>query len=235
MNKRYIDFVPANSAKTKVVRRGQAAPRVVHAELPKKTVNRAPAPRPNQVIKKTAVSTARVVELKPASKVIKKPVMRKETSLKVEPKHSTGTVPALGVIEDLNSRKANTELPKRPLGSSATVSASEVKAKKVKAEGLFRKNQKPEEFAKKPATNKASTTYKAPNSPFINQSKVEKRPLSKNVYQKKIAVPKEEPKGPVTIISKPEKDSHVGIIVTIIMTIILGATAGTVAFLLLPK
>ena len=36
MNKRYIDFVPANSAKTKVVRRGQAAPRVVHAELPKK-------------------------------------------------------------------------------------------------------------------------------------------------------------------------------------------------------
>ena len=100
---------------------------------------------------------------------------------------------------------------------------------------MFRKNQKPEESAKKPATNKASTTYKAPNSPFINQSKVEKRPLSKNVYQKKIAVPKEEPKGPVTIISKPEKDSHVGIIVTIIMTIILGATAGTVAFLLLPK
>ncbi len=48
-------------------------------------------------------------------------------------------------------------------------------------------------------------------------------------------VPKEEPKGPVTIITKPEKDSHVGIIVTIIMTIILGATAGTVAFLLLPK
>ena len=63
-----------------------------------------------------------------------------------------------------------------------------------------------------------------------------KRPLSGNIYRKEIAAAvKEEPKGPVTIIAKPEKNSHVGVIVTIILTIILGAAAGTVAFLLLPK
>ena len=39
----------------------------------------------------------------------------------------------------------------------------------------------------------------------------------------------------VTIISKPEKDTKVGRVVAIILAIILGAAAGTVAFLLLPK
>jgi hypothetical protein len=81
----------------------------------------------------------------------------------------------------------------------------------------------------------ASKTFEVPKSPFINQNKVEKRPLSKNVYQKEVIVPKEEPKGPVTIISKPEKDAHVSLVVAVILTIIVGAAAGTVAFLLLPK
>jgi hypothetical protein len=70
---------------------------------------------------------------------------------------------------------------------------------------------------------------------LLFQAKIEKRPLSKNVYQKNITVPKEEPKGPVTIIAKPEKDAKVRLIVAVILTIILGAAAGTVAFLLLPK
>ncbi len=81
----------------------------------------------------------------------------------------------------------------------------------------------------------ATKIFQVPKNPFINQGKVEKRPLSKNVYQKKIVVPKEEPKGPVTIISKPDKDTHVSLVVAVILTIILGAAAGTVAFLLLPK
>ena len=77
-------------------------------------------------------------------------------------------------------------------------------------------------------------TFVAPRSPFINQDKVVKRPLSsRNVYQKPVA--KEEKKGPVTIITNSEKDSKVGLLVTIILTIVLGAAAGTVAFLLLPK
>ena len=79
-------------------------------------------------------------------------------------------------------------------------------------------------------------TYNVPNSPFINRVAVAKRPLSKNVYQKKTEkAVTEKPKGPVTIIAKPEKDAHVSVVVTIILTIILGAAAGTVAFLLLPK
>ena len=83
--------------------------------------------------------------------------------------------------------------------------------------------------AEKPAKNPLSRPK------FVNTEKVVKRPLSKNVYPKKAVVEKEEPKKPVTIITKPEKDSRVGIVVAVILTIILGAAAGTVAFLLLPK
>lgn len=80
----------------------------------------------------------------------------------------------------------------------------------------------------------SSATFVTPRSPFINQDKVVKRPLSsRNVYQKPVV--KEEKKGPVTIITNSEKDSKVGLLVTIILTIVLGAAAGTVAFLLLPK
>ena len=71
------------------------------------------------------------------------------------------------------------------------------------------------------------------------KTEVKKRPLSKNTYQKKVAVnlPEEEKpaSGLVTIVDKPKKDSKVGLVVTILITIILGAAAGTVAFLLLPK
>ena len=82
----------------------------------------------------------------------------------------------------------------------------------------------------------AKEKMQIPRRPFVNTEKVEKRPLSRNAYPvRQAVVPKEEPKGTVTIIEKPEKDSRVGLIVTIIITIILGAAAGTVAFLLLPK
>lgn len=79
------------------------------------------------------------------------------------------------------------------------------------------------------------STYQMPKSPFINQSKVQKRPLSKNVYSKKVPVSKKEPSGPVTIISNSDKSSRVGLIVTIVLTIVLGAAAGAIAFLFLPK
>lgn len=82
---------------------------------------------------------------------------------------------------------------------------------------------------------KDEKTLNLPKARFVNTEKITKRPLSKNVYQRKIETPEEKPSGPVTIISKPEKDSRVGMVVTIIITIILGAAAGTVAFLLLPK
>lgn len=82
-----------------------------------------------------------------------------------------------------------------------------------------------------------SGAFKVPHARFVNTEKITKRPLSKNVYPKKVIVPEEpeEPKKLVTIINKPKKDSKIGMIVAIIITIILGAAAGTVAFLLLPN
>ncbi len=134
--------------------------------------------------------------------------VKKATTRPMQPAVRAKDEAELGVIENLGVVESKTET---------------TPAKKV--------DLKTEEKPKK----EASKSFQVPRNPFINQNKVEKRPLSKNVYPKKIVVPKEEPKGPVTIITKPEKDAHVSLIVAVILTIILGAAAGTVAFLLLPK
>lgn len=119
-----------------------------------------------------------------------------------------------------------------------------VKKQPAKAElrGLPKAEPKlaPKKIASTEVVRNKMPEKRAPKAPvmpaFVNTEKVRKRPLSKNVYPKKVVVPKEEkPTAPVTIIDKPEKDSKVGLIVTVIITIILGAAAGTVAFLLLPK
>ena len=214
MNKRYIDFVPSKKTRASV--------------------------QPSGAVKRTApvrtrTTTSRVVSGTKQSVV-------QATSVKRSTEFSLAESVKLGVVEDLNPKFVKTDVPKRPLSekrqSQTKNELAEAKSKKV---GLVRGTKivramkaKAEKTEKKPA-NEMKATYKTPNSPFINQNKVTKRPLSKNVYQKKIVVPNEEPKGPVTIISKPEKDAHVSLIVTIILTIILGAAAGTVAFLLLPK
>ena len=164
--------------------------------------------------------------------------------------------PEFGVIEEYSRPKfVQTEVKKRPLGAKpdtrplnaakpAAKPASDVaaaKAKKIGARPFARpvkpaaKPVAPVKKAEAPAPEKKNDTLKVPKTRFVNTEKVEKRPLSKNVYKKKIVAPKEEPTGPVTIITKPDKGSHIGVVVTIILTIILGAAAGTVAFLLLPK
>jgi hypothetical protein len=153
--------------------------------------------------------------------------------------------PSLGIVEDLNNRFVYSDVPKRPLNHAAHFTTSKTgiaaaKAQKVgiktptSAKPVENKVQKPvDKSVDKP---QKTSKFRTPKSPFIKSTKVDKRPLSKNVYSKKKPIaPKEEPKGPVTIIAKPEKDAHTGMIVTIILTIILGAAAGTVAFLLLPK
>lgn len=101
--------------------------------------------------------------------------------------------------------------------------------------------KKPGSSTTRPASLSRSANTSGPHrSGFVYPSNIEKRPLSgANIYGKKPMVTRpmsgEEPKGPVTIISKPDKKSHTGIIVAVILTIILGAAAGTVAFLILPK
>ena len=220
MNKRYIDFVPAKKAPAKAS--GQAA--MVARATVTKTVVTGVAVQPTPV----------------------RPVARKAEPQMAKPamhKMPTKKKPVLGVVEDLNSHFVETNVPKRPLSERPAVAkATEAKQQKVKAR-VLRPTAKPAvkpvakstpvKSVEKPVEN---STYTPPKSPFINQNKVVKRPLSGNIYKKQITeAVKEEPKGPVTIIAKPEKDRHIGVIVTIIITIILGAAAGTVAFLLLPK
>ena len=211
MKKKYMDFVPAKSK-------------------PKKVAARKPAP------KKATVATKK-------PKVAKKPVVKEDIlstgaetfSLKKEPKY--------GVIEEFRPKFVKTEVEKRPLSRSHFTSKktelAAAKAKKVGLKEVAKPVEKPVEKSVKTEKNEKQTEdktkMKVPKSPFINQAKVVKRPLSKNIYERTVEPTEEIPTGPVTIISKPEKDTKVSLVVTIILTIILGAAVGTVAFLLLPK
>ena len=240
------------------------APVQLQRKVPTRPVRQARSVKParsNPQPRPAMVSRTRVA--KPISATRKTPVEAVNAPIARKMPASNGFT--LGVVEDLNSHFVNTNVPKRPLSEksarpahparrpvqsakrSTQPSVADLKAKKVRA-GLSTKSvaasvKKPApKVATKPSSKtgltKEKSTYKAPRPTFINQNKVVKRPLSNsgNVYHKQPAkAVKEEPKGPVTIIAKPEKEKHIGIIVTIIITIILGAAAGTVAFLLLPK
>lgn len=81
----------------------------------------------------------------------------------------------------------------------------------------------------------SSKTFTPPAPAFINTEKIEKRPLSKNFYPRPSVKAEEPSTAPIAIITPPEKDSRSGLIIAIILTIILGAAAGTVAFLLFPR
>ncbi len=140
--------------------------------------------------------------------------------------------PKFGVIEDFQQKFVKTEVKKRPLNNPKKVK-EEVAA--VKAKKILKEPKAAEVTIEEKKNIKKNDTLNVPKSRFVNTERVKKRPLSKNVYHKEVVVPVEQPSGPVTIISKPEKDSKAGLVVAIIITIILGAAAGTVAFLLLPK
>lgn len=178
---------------------------------------------PSQPVKAQGVRQQKTVEPK---KVNTARVENREVS-----RPSKGLV--LGIVEEVGAKPVRAEAPKRPLNKTSHFKATRSELAEAKAKKVGNQEKKAE--VKKVEKVESKKTYEPPKTTFINQEKVVKRPLSKNVYQKKIEVPKEEPKGPVTIITKPEKDAHVSLIVTIILTIILGAAAGTVAFLLLPK
>lgn len=221
MNKQYLDFVPSKRPTTSPRPRGANVSRT----MPKKVSSSvAVASRQSRVA--TAPNT------KPAIRQTARP----STGVGFESHTSKGV--ELGVIEDLSSKFIKTNTDKRPLNSGKPAAAQtqpKTQAVEKKGRASDSKNKKSSDKKSKVKNSGASSEYKTPKSPFINLDKVTKRPLSKNVYKKEVAAPKEVPKGPVTIINKPEKESHIGLIITIIITIILGAAAGTVAFLLLPK
>ncbi|MBR3386279.1 hypothetical protein IKG68_01800 [Candidatus Saccharibacteria bacterium] len=220
MNKRYIDFVPKKTA-------ASATPARSRVSSPNNTA----APRPQ--VSLPDGSAARVVTHQVSEEI------RLEEIFEERPAASQ---PNFGVIEDFSGKFVSNPTDKRPLGTATSAAAKDLKAaksKKIPRIPLIRGAKKPEPTPPtKPATEPAaSDQMKIPVRPFINAEKVTKRPLSRNVYKpRQIPIDKaEEPKGTVTIIEKPEKDSRISLIITIIITIILGAAAGTVAFLLLPK
>ena len=220
MNKRYIDFVPSKVTKTSTKKVSVKGSVVVKKPIVQKTVPK-------------------------ATKVVKSRVAREELVSRDRLEVDTGTFtlkkePKYGVVEDFRPKFVKTEVPKRPLSKSHFTTnrgeLAEAKATKVVAKKIAKPVEKPvekSERTERTADNK--TKMKIPKSPFINQAKVAKRPLSKNVYERTVKPTEEKSSGPVTIISTPEKEAKVGRVVAIILAIILGAAAGTVAFLLLPK
>lgn len=171
---------------------------------------------------------------KKIEKTEEKPKGLKRFSLRRSEK-KTEKKPKLGEVEDWSNRFVNTDVPKRPLAKATEANRMKPETARAASQaGQAKRMSSPATKVSRPATgvNRRSN--------FVYPQGIEKRPLSNaNIYGKKpIAtkpMSKEEPKGPVTIISKPDKQSHVGVIVAVILTIILGAAAGTVAFLILPK
>lgn len=142
-------------------------------------------------------------------------------------------------VAPVKATPAHPATPAKPTAPVKTqsVAVNRTNIKAIKSEKIAKKplNLQPKP-AKKPAPSaaKPKTTFEPPK--FINTSKVEKRPLSKTVYaRRQEVVAKEEPTGPVAIIDKPEKDSNIGLIITVILTVILGAAVGTIAFLIIPR
>lgn len=224
MNKRYIDFVPAKKGNTKAVvtQRTVSAVRTTRSTVVARPVTNStqgssatPTKVPtakSAVVRTPAMRTSEAKANVPKAALSpRRRVARREID---EPVIVDGREVEFGVIEDLGPVQGTRTIAERP------------EQKPAKAQ---------EKSQPKSETKTQGKTFNIPRTPFINQEKVVKRPLSKNVYAKRVTVPKEEPKGPITIITKPEKDAHVSLIVAVILTIILGAAAGTVAFLLLPK
>lgn len=218
MNKKYIDFVPTKKQPVAAPQAPQRAPTAKAEHIPRQPVQR------------TIHPTAQLKEV--AHKELHKEAhlgTGSDTfSIKKEPEY--------GVIEDFRPKFVKTEVEKRPLSRSHFVQQStDIGTIKSQNIAKSRKSTPAESSKSTDDSSDHKKTLKIPQSPFISQAKVVKRPLSKNVYEKKITPTKEKNTGPVTIIDQPEKESFVGKIITIILTIILGAVAGTIAFLLLPK
>ena len=220
MNKKYMDFVPSKPVE--------------------KSAGRAVVKKPAE--KKVVAKSATKKPVAKQSPVREEVVLQEDVLLAGAEAFSLKREPVYGIVEDYRPKFVKTEVAKRPLSrrhfANSKSELAEAKAVKVAAKKIEKPVKPVEKPVEKSETAKVAedkTKMKVPKSPFINQAKVAKRPLSKNIYECTVKPTEEKPTGPVTIISKPEKESKVSLVVTIIITIILGAAAGTVAFLLLPK
>ena len=250
MNKRYIDFVPAREPEIKgVAKKSVPEPEVdVRQVMRERREPGVSTGYSRKLVTQRAMPGARGVSGEEPKYGVIEDYRPKfvQTEVKKRPlsgaqgagKHGQTMQRAMGAVP----KKGATPVPRRGDVRDAEDALIDAKRKKIAgaAAALESAMQKAEEIGQerksvRESRREARKAAKLPKTPFVNTDKIDKRPLSKNVYKRKVVVPKEEPSGPVTIIEKPEKDSKVGMIVAIILTIILGAAAGTVAFLLLPK
>ena len=241
MNKRYMDFVPKaasvkKTAKPKADEPEVSLPSGTRAKVRTNGSDAGGASNKSTGGSGAVASGARAARGRTAPELEMTEIFEERKSVN------------LGKIENYAGKFVKTEVEKRPLNERSEATARAAKAKKISARmPVLGKNRgkvavaseaqaKKTEAKKNEAKKAEQARMPIPQRPFVNTEKVVKRPLSRNVYPaRKAPEPKEEPKGTVTIIEKPENDSRVGLIVTIIITIILGAAAGTVAFLLMPK
>ncbi len=256
MKRQYIDFVPINNRQIQqeppkpVIRTVQVAYTenlVEIAESPKNPVI-------NTLVQDTIIAKKPINENPAEEKLVSNLEIAEEDlldeSLMANDKlFSSNPTPEYGVIEDYEPLKKDQKISsksfetpvfkaanveKRPLSAphhfvskKAMQDITAAKAEKISKKPLDLSKK----AVKKPTPKKETEDFK---TPFINRN-VEKRPLSKTVYPPKTIKVSEESSGPVTIINKPEKDAHASLVIVILLTIILGAAVGTVAFLLLPR
>ncbi len=151
----------------------------------------------------------------------KRPLSEPVRSSKAAASSANSTTPVSDTSEaELKAAKAEKILKRPDLKSS-------LRSEKGTSDSADAKSS--EEKAK----SEPKSTIQTPH--FINTHNIEKRPLSKTNYQARAEAPKNVLSDPVTIVDRPENESRLGLILTIIFTIILGAAVGTIAFLLMPK
>lgn len=223
MSQKYIDFIPSKKppvqASTSRASQPTATPRAANS----------PAPRASRSTAHSAQPRSHEVAAKPAQPS----ASQTHSSASAKNSFSIKKEPAYGVIEDFHPKFVKTEVEKRPLSRNHFATpASELS--ELKAQNIKKHSRKPSTEPSTPAATDQQS-LRIPKSPFIAKAKVAKRPLSKNVYTKPAQPAKEPAAGPVTIISKPEPEGKAGMAIAIILTIILGAVAGTIAFLIMPK
>ena len=155
MKKQYMDFMPAKPVK--------------------KTVKKP--------VQKPASKAPVVSKVSTTPKVVSQPKKVQKLAPKVA--SQAKSTPKLGEIEDLTARYTEADLKKRPLGEKRQPEVKHAELAKIKAQKVGNKGVDFKEKSKVDSKAKEEKkTYKTPKSPFINQEKVVKRPLSKNVYRK---------------------------------------------------
>ena len=264
MNKRYIDFVPvdkkgAKKAPARVVPKKTASKKAEPKELPMEEIFEE-KPRPAGVSTGLEPKFGVIEDYRPKfvrTEVPKRPLAAKPVASSVEKKN----VAPKKVVKPAMTRPVVTKsgsivrpgAPKRPV-ANRSVAQPKLAVQKtavqrsvaqpklaVQKTAVQRSVAQPKPVAKKPVGPEGPRITK-----FLNTNKIEKRPLSRTVPKFVPPVPEpkfeDEPekkskkkKTPERIIAMPDKDSRAGMIIAVILTIILGAAAGTVAFLLLPK